>query len=52
MLVNLLSGLGNFNPHPRTEGDRIAAVGRKGKFHFNPHPRTEGDIAVLLYEMV
>ena len=33
----------DFNPHPRTEGDRLGRLSHPDLWHFNPHPRTEGD---------
>ena len=33
----------DFNPHPRTEGDRGRRPCRRRRSNFNPHPRTEGD---------
>ena len=33
-----------FNPRPREEGDRYAALAELPHINFNPRPREEGDV--------
>ena len=42
----------DFNPHPRTEGDRWPSISLRFRKYFNPHPRTEGDMCVDVRDYV
>ena len=39
--------VGDFNPHPHTEGDTKRPTLSPGYSDFNPHPHTEGDLKAL-----